>query len=140
MPTGKECKMELELKAGETIYVPASEANSINTNQAQKFDGEKSRLDLIPTSALVAEGHVLKFGAEKYSTKETPGEHNWRKGLKFSQLVGAAMRHITAFNEGEDFDPESGLSHLAHARCCLAFLIEYQTSNSGIDDRYRKET
>ena len=74
---------------------------------------------------------VLAFGAEKYA------EHNWRKGFVWSRPLSAAMRHITAFNAGEDKDPESGLSHLAHAACCIMFLLEFEKTRKELDDRYK---
>lgn len=94
-----------------------------------KFDAGKPPLSLIPKSALDQEALVLGFGAAKY------GRNNWRKGIAWSRLIDATLRHITAFNEGEDFDPETGLSHLAHARCGLAFLIEYSETHKELDDR-----
>jgi hypothetical protein len=74
---------------------------------------------------------VLKFGAIKYA------EHNWRKGFAWSRPLAAAMRHILAFNAGEDKDPESGLSHLAHAACCIMFLLEFEKTHRELDDRYK---
>ena len=76
---------------------------------------------------------VLKFGAIKYA------EHNWRKGFTWSRPLAAAMRHITAFNDGEDKDPESGLSHLAHAACCIMFLLEFEKTHPELDDRYNPD-
>ena len=102
--------------------------------EAMKFDGGKPPLGLIPRSALIAEANVLAFGARKYA------KHNWRGGMDWSRLIDAALRHITAFNDGEDADPETGISHLAHARCCLGFLIEYAEKGLGRDDRYQPET
>lgn len=96
---------------------------------ALKYDSGKPPLGLIPRSALVWEAAVMGFGASKY------GRDNWRKGMEWSRLVDAALRHITAFNAGEDIDPESGLHHLGHARCCLAFLAEYVDKQLGTDDR-----
>lgn len=101
-------------------------------NTATKHDAGKPPLSLIPRSALLAEAAVLDFGAHKYS------KHNWRKGMEWSRLVDACLRHITAWNEGENLDPETLHSHLAHARCCLGFLIEYQENGIGVDDRYKE--
>lgn len=98
--------------------------------EAKKFDEGKPPLSLISRTALEEEAKVLAFGATKYGT------HNWRKGMDFSRLVDAALRHIYAFADGEDKDKETGLSHLAHARCCLAFLLEYEGKSVGTDDRY----
>lgn len=95
--------------------------------------GKKPILSLIPKSLLWEVGRVLSFGASKYAA------HNWRKGINQSRLISAALRHITAFNEGEELDPESGLSHLAHAICCLSFALEQQLkpeTYKEFDDRY----
>ena len=100
------------------------------TTQAKKNDTGKPPIGLIPRSALLEEARVLDFGAKKYDL------HNWRKGMDHSRLTDAALRHILAYIDGEDNDPETGISHLAHARCSLGFLIEYQQKKLGKDDRY----
>ena len=71
---------------------------------------------------------VLTFGAQKYAA------HNWRKGLHKSRLLGAALRHLFAYLGGQDKDPETGLSHAAHAMCCCMFILglEHRTD---LDDR-----
>lgn len=97
-----------------------------------KFDAGKPPLSLISTDAMVAEAEVLDFGRKKYA------KDNWRKGMEWSRLVDAALRHIYAWNEGEDKDPETGLSHIAHARCCLGFIIESQRRGLGKDDRFHQ--
>lgn len=95
-----------------------------------KADGGKPRLDLLSTHALNQIALVLNHGAEKYD------EHNWRKGIEFHRLIRAALNHVMAFNAGEDNDPESGLSHLAHAGCCVMFLLELLQTHPELDDRY----
>lgn len=95
-----------------------------------KFDGDKPRMDLIDRAAMEELGYVLGFGAKKYAA------HNWRKGINYSRLVGAALRHIHAFNDGEDKDPESGYSHIGHAMCCLMFLMGTIKHNPDMDDRW----
>lgn len=108
--------------------------NGATRLEGKKFDGEKSRMELLPTSALVAIADVLTFGAKKYDA------HNWRGGFDWSRLVGAAYRHLSAFNDGEDIDAESGLPHLAHLGCCVVFLLEHQLRGIGNDDRYKKKS
>lgn len=98
---------------------------------AIKFDGAKPRTDLLPTLSLTEVSKVLDFGAHKY------GENNWRIGFKWSRLIGASLRHIFAFMRGEDNDEETGLSHLAHAACCVLFLLEHILLKYGVDDRYK---
>lgn len=100
------------------------------TAQAVKFDTTKNPLDLLSPVALEGVGLVLAYGAQKYSA------HNWRKGMAWSRLIGAALRHLLAFTRGENLDPESGLPHLDHAACCLMFLSEYQKARLGTDDRW----
>jgi hypothetical protein len=101
------------------------------TGTALKFDDGKLPLHLLSTEAMNQTAAVLAFGAQKYA------EHNWRKGFVWSRPLSAAMRHITAFNAGEDKDPESGLSHLAHAACCIMFLLEFEKTHKELDDRYK---
>lgn len=98
-----------------------------------KFDGDKPRMDLIDRAAMEELGYVLGFGAKKYAA------HNWRKGINYSRLVGAALRHIHAFNDGEDKDPESGYSHIGHAMCCLMFLMGTIKHNPDMDDRWNNK-
>lgn len=98
---------------------------------AQKFDGDKPRMDLLDRYAIEQLASVLTFGARKYAA------HNWRNGLEYSRLVAAALRHIHAFNDGEDLDPESGLPHAAHAMCCLMFLLGTMKHRPDMDDRWR---
>ncbi len=98
-----------------------------------KYDGEKPMLSLIPASLLIETGKVLTYGANKYAA------HNWREGINQSRLISAALRHIIAFNEGEDNDSESGLHHLAHAICELSFALEQSLNPvryDAYDDRY----
>lgn len=98
---------------------------------ASKHDGGKTRLDLLPFDALSEVADVLAFGARKYAA------HNWALGMQWSRLIGAALRHIFAWAMGQDKDPETGLSHLAHAGCCILFLIAYQRRGVGEDDRFK---
>lgn len=107
------------------VEIPKSEI-------ALKFDENKPPLDLIPTKALEEIAKVLDFGAQKY------GRFNWAKGgFKYSRLVAAAMRHLNAYNGGESKDKETNLSHIAHACCCLLFLLEQEQRGFGQDDRHK---
>lgn len=101
-------------------------------SQGVKFDTGKTALGLFPPEALESIGRVLTYGANKYAA------HNWRKGMAWSRYYDALLRHLNAWNAGEDIDPESGLPHLAHAGCCIAFLLASQAAGLGADDRWRK--
>lgn len=115
-----------------TTAKAAALAQTIATNTGVKHDQGKPRMELLPSKPLVGVAEVLTFGANKYAA------HNWRGGLDYSRLIGAAYRHLSAFNDGEDLDPESGLSHVDHALCCLMFLSEQVKAKTGTDDRYSK--
>jgi hypothetical protein len=88
--------------------------------QGVKYDTNKLRWTLVPWKSLTAIVEVLEYGAQKYS----PG--NWAKVENGRErYANAALRHLTAWLEGERCDPESGLPHLAHAGCCILFLIDF---------------
>lgn len=86
--------------------------------QGLKLDAEKDRWDLLPWSATEQVVKVLTYGARKYAPE------NWRKIPDAGERYWAAtQRHLSAFRQGEWIDGESGLPHLAHAMCCLTFLL-----------------
>lgn len=100
-------------------------------DQPLKFDTDKVRLELLPPEFLISVAQVLTFGAKKY----TAGNWATGDGFTWSRLYGAILRHLMAWASGEDKDPESGLSHLGHAGCMLAFLIAHVERKHGKDDR-----
>jgi hypothetical protein len=98
-----------------------------------KFDQDKVRMELLPPTALSDVAEVLTYGARKYDP------YNWAKGMSWLRVMGAAQRHLNAFAKGESADPETGLSHVAHAVCNLMFLLEYEHFHPELDDRYGKK-
>jgi hypothetical protein len=96
----------------------------------RKFDGNKLEYGLIPPLAQREMVKVLTFGAQKYE------RDNWKHVPESKRRYFDALeRHVWAWKMGEQMDPESGLHHLAHAMCCLAFLyehdVEYSKENNG---------
>ncbi len=82
-----------------------------------KFDGDKPRMDLFPMSSMYAVSQVLTFGAEKYAAngwKSVPDAVN--------RYTAAMLRHMTAIQDGEEIDPDSGLPHADHVACNAVFL------------------
>ena len=114
---------------GPTDTIPAGAANSV----AMKFDSGKTDWSLMPFEAIEEINKVLDFGAKKYAA------HNWRtgSGFKYTRVLSSLLRHTFAWARGEDLDPESGLSHLAHMGCNVVFLIYYNKYNARYnnDDR-----
>jgi hypothetical protein len=86
--------------------------------KGHKADEAKLDWTLVPWSALAPIVKVLEFGAKKY------GRDNWQHVEPAERrYTAAAYRHLNAFTEGEDTDPESGQLHLAHLGCCVLFLL-----------------
>ena len=98
--------------------------------QGIKYDQGKLQWDLMPFDLLEDELRVWMFGAKKYAA------HNWRKGIPMTQAYNALMRHLVAYMIGEDKDPESSYSHLAHAACCLKMMQHAEKYRPDLDDRY----
>ena len=98
---------------------------------AHKDDADKVRMELIPPELMIAVGDILTSGAKKYD------DRNWEKGMKWSRVYGALLRHLIAWWGGEKKDPETGRSHLWHAGCCITFLIAYEMRGVGEDDRWK---
>ena len=96
----------------------------------KKYDQGKPRMDLLDRYAIEQLANVLGFGANKYAA------HNWRVGISYGRLSAAAIRHLLAFQDGENHDPESGLPHVAHAMCCCMFLLKTSAVRRDLDDRY----
>ena len=90
-------------------------------------------MSLLSSIAIVEVAKVMTFGKRKYAA------NNWRGGFAWSRPLAAALRHIFAFLGGENRDPETGLSHLAHAICCLMFVLEFIVTHPELDDRYKNE-
>jgi hypothetical protein len=98
-------------------------------SEGRKDDSEKTPYHLIAPEMLEGVGKVLDFGANKY------GPRNWENGMSWSRPFSALMRHMWAWWSGQDKDPETGMSHLWHACCCIMFLMAYEARKAGKDDR-----
>lgn len=90
----------------------------------------KPSLGLVPGTFMVETAKVFELGATKY------GPFNWRKDpVEAETYMNAALRHLFSWFDGEDWDQESGASHLAHAAACLAILIDAEYNSRLIDNR-----
>lgn len=99
------------------------------TKQGIKHDSGKPDLSHISQELVIQVARVREFGQKKYA------RDNWRQGFKYNRSIAAALRHLFAFKEGENLDPESGLSHIAHAVCCLEHLLNDLKNHPENDDR-----
>ena len=67
------------------------------------------------------------------------GRYNYYKGHKASQLVAALMRHVSAWNDGEERDPVDGQHHLGSAGACVGMLLQQMKLGTLVDDRHKEE-
>ena len=93
---------------------------SAMNKQEAKADAGKPRPTLVPVSLIEAVASIREYGVAKYRDPD-----NWKK-VDAERYRNAAYRHWLAYIKGEKLDPESGLPHLHHCACNLAFLIEME--------------
>jgi hypothetical protein len=103
--------------------------------KALTHDDGKPPLAYLPWSALDEVAMVQAYGHQKYGDF-----YNYRKGMEVGRNLSCAIRHIRAYMEGEDNDPESGRNHLAHAATRLLFTLQNIADNKQIDDRPNQQT
>lgn len=100
------------------------------TNPKDAVGIRKAGLSAVPSQPLYLLGLAMLEGARKY------GRHNYRAaGIRYSVYYDAMMRHMQAWWEGEDIDPDSGLPHPAKAMACLVVLLDGMLMGNATDDR-----
>jgi hypothetical protein len=116
----RQVATEQTLEKAETT-IERIRASQTATTGGRKFDGGKPQYGLLPVYALEENVKVLTVGAQKYEPD------NWKRvpdGPR--RYFDAALRHLFAFKRGETNDPETGLHHLAHALCCIQFILDLE--------------
>jgi hypothetical protein len=109
--------------------VSIGDVNSQEKGSAARYNSGKPDFSLIPLCTLEDEARVWEYGAKKYAPM------NWAKGMPWSAPLASMMRHMAAWQQGQDLDPETGLPHLAHAMCNLRMLTLYSRTFKEGDDR-----
>jgi len=102
----------------------------VYTTGGIKDNRSKPRVDLLPSLPLIEISKVMSYGASRY------GDNNWRLGLPWCDTYGSIQRHLLAWKNREDIDADTRLSHLAHAGAQLLYLLEYELTHTGTDDRW----
>lgn len=113
------------------LWAPCSAAVVLG-KEGVKADVDKLHFDLLPPRALEEVVKVYTMGAKKYEP------WNWAKGMHWSRILAAMLRHTFAWMRGEDDDAESGVNHMAHVAWGCLTLLEYQRLKIGEDDRWKK--
>ena len=103
--------------------------------KALTYDEGKEPLSRLPWAGIDSMARVQAYGHRKYRDYD-----NYRKGMEVSRNLSCAIRHIRDFMGGQDLDSESGESHLGHAMCRLAFVLQNIHDEVEIDDRYARRT
>jgi hypothetical protein len=99
-------------------------------NPKTAFGEAKPKMSDTPTIGVQEMGRVFTGGAAKY------GRFNWRDhAVSATVYYDAAQRHLMAWFRGEDLDPESGVSHLAHVMACCNILLDAEKHGKLNDNR-----
>jgi len=99
-----------------------------NPDLGVKYDEGKPRPGLLPPEALLEISAVLEFGARKYSDDNWQLVPEWRK-----RYLDAMLRHVLAWMAGVKQDEETGRHPLAHAGCCLLYLLNQELTGAPDD-------
>ena len=104
--------------------------NKKETNPKDAVGIKKAPITTVSGAVLAEIGLAMMEGARKY------GRHNYRvSGVRASVYRDAAWRHLNAWWEGQDIDPDSGLNHISKALACLTVLLDAMIMNNWTDDR-----
>lgn len=107
-----------------------SDSEKKPTNPKDSIGCNKPPMSVVPCPVLFEVGLALLEGSCKY------GRHNYRSaGVRGSIYYDAALRHLMAWWEGEDIDPDSGLSHVTKAIAGLVVLRDSMMRGNWSDDR-----
>jgi len=91
----------------------------LGLDNTAKADQGKPILSLVPTAIIYSIEKVRQFGVKKYHDPD-----NWRK-VSTQKYWDAVLRHtLAAWWNFRAKDQESGLMHIEHIACNLAFILE----------------
>lgn len=116
---------------GKPIVKPTTDPRDQKlTNPKEAFGSAKTPLDLVPDTIEMEVALAYLEGALKY------GRYNWRvAGVRASIYRAAVRRHIAAWWNGEDADPDTQVKHLANAIACLGIILDAALCDKLNDDR-----
>lgn len=104
--------------------------NAKDTNPKDAVGTKKVPFSVISWPVIAEVGLAMLEGGRKY------GRHNYRDaGVRGSVYFDATFRHLTAWWEGEDIDPDSGLNHITKAIAGLTVLRDSMIKENWVDDR-----
>ena len=96
-------------------------------NQEAKADAGKAQLTMVPRKIIWEIARIRMYGNEKYGDPD-----NW-KTVEKERYRDAAFRHFLAYlDDPQGVDEESGLPHLSHLACNIAFLCEMEAKPKNV--------
>lgn len=126
----KEKDGKVEIECGYPSRKLNAEPAVKPTNPKEGLGIKKVPTHCIPSGPLFELGLAMMEGGRKY------GSHNYRAmGARASVYFDAIERHLRAWWEGEDIDPDSGLHHLVKIMGCCVVMRDSQMMGNDIDDR-----
>ena len=100
------------------------------TNPKDAIGVRKAPASVVPRGVVAEIGLGMLEGACKY------GRHNYRVAVvRASVYYDALQRHLDAWWEGEDIDPESMLNHITKLLSCGSVLRDAMLNDMWTDDR-----
>ncbi len=105
------------------------EADDKLKTEGVKYDQGKPPVSMVPKELIYGAARAFEYGARKYQ------KSNFKKGMDWSRVTDALMRHTLEFSDKKDNDDESGLPHLYHMAACVGMLLYYYENKVGKDDR-----
>lgn len=113
--------LKQQMRAAEYIAEKHLQIDELPPDQQAKADAGKLQLCLVPRQIIRDIAEVREYGNRKYGDPE-----NWRT-VSIERYRNAAFRHWLAYlDDPAGVDPESGISHLKHLACNIAFLCELE--------------
>lgn len=103
-------------------------------NNPKQFVGEqKCPLHLVPPALSIGVAEALKNGADKY------GAFNFRtSNIAATVYIGAILRHLYDYLDGEDLAQDSQIHHLKHIGASIAIMLDSMAVGTFVDDRPTK--
>ncbi len=126
--SGSHKTLKLQMKDPRLSMIEFPEDPNIGI-RGLRFNEGKIRYDLLEPYAIEKLAEVFTKGAEKYAP------NNWLKGMEWSEITASLKRHLAAYEQGEDYDKETGLLHAAHVSWNAMALVSFYKYHPNLDDR-----
>jgi len=89
--------------------------SEIKEEKALRYNEGKPQWGLVHYKSLEPMIRVLEFGSKKYAP------NNWMKKMDRTKILESTQRHLAALMDGEEIDPETGISHIGNLMCNAMF-------------------